>query len=274
MAQNRKKRKQDSARSSGSPGGFRSWHWVALLFVASLLLYSPALEGPFVLDDYDMIEGFSAVRTGQMGPIIRSGRPLLMLTFVANYRLAGGFEPFLFHITNVLLHALNAVLVWLFVRALFDRGGFSNRLASFRGLFVYGLPLLFLVSPIQTESVAYVSSRSGGARGIVLHRRVVGLRAHARPQPLVDGRRGYGLLRRRRTQQARQAHAAVRRPLARLPAALRLRIGAASRRVGPHTACSAWALSPASSWSCGRFYSRRRLASGWTGRSTCSRSSA
>ncbi len=160
MARASKKRKGAAKQPSESQGRFRPWPWVALLFVLSLILYAPAIDGPFVLDDYDMIEGFSAVRTGQIGAIIRSGRPLLMLTFVANYRLAGGFEPKLFHLTNILLHALNAVLVWLFVVALFEKAPLPNRLLSFRPFFVYGLPLLFLVSPIQTESVAYVSSRS------------------------------------------------------------------------------------------------------------------
>ena len=160
MARAPKKRKEASKRARDERGGFRQWHWVVLLFALSLVLYAPALNGPFVLDDYDMIEGFSAVRTGQTGAIIRSGRPLLMWTFVANYRLAGGFEPFLFHVTNIVLHALNAVLVWLFVVALFEKAQLPNRVRAFRWLFVYGLPLLFLVSPIQTESVAYVSSRS------------------------------------------------------------------------------------------------------------------
>ena len=155
-----KRRKDGLKRSTDRGGWFRHWHFIALLFVAAFVLYWPAMNGPFVLDDYDMLEGSGAVRTGDIGPIIRSGRPLLMLSFVLDHRLAGGFAPFRFHLTNVLLHALNGVMVWLFVRAVFDRARLDERVRVFRGLFVYGLPLLFLVSPIQTESVAYISSRS------------------------------------------------------------------------------------------------------------------
>jgi tetratricopeptide (TPR) repeat protein len=160
MAAASKRRRGAGKRSAEERGWLRPWHFIALLFLLSLALYSPALNGPFVLDDYDLIEGYSAVRTGEIGPLIRSGRPMLMLSFVVNHRMAGGFEPFVFHLTNVLLHALNAALVWLFMGALFEKAQLPERVRAFRGLFVYGLPLLFLVSPIQTESVAYISSRS------------------------------------------------------------------------------------------------------------------
>ena len=107
-----------------------------------------------------MQEQFSAVRVGGLGPLIRSGRPALLATFHANYVMAGGFEPLSFHVTNVLLHGLNAGLLFFFLRALFAGRSFGDPADGFRPLFVYFLPLLFLTSPIQTESVAYVSSRS------------------------------------------------------------------------------------------------------------------
>jgi tetratricopeptide (TPR) repeat protein len=160
MAGSPKRRRDGGKRSKADKSWLRPWHFAALLFALALLLYSPALNGPLVLDDYDMTEGGSAVRLGQNLAIMRSGRPLLMWTFVLNHRLAGGFHPFPFHLTNVLLHGLNAFLVWLFAGALFDKAVLSDRVRAFRSLFVYGLPLLFLASPIQTESVAYISSRS------------------------------------------------------------------------------------------------------------------
>jgi tetratricopeptide (TPR) repeat protein len=84
-----------------------------------------------------------------------------MLSYVLNHRLAGGFDPFGFHLTNVLLHGLNAILLWRFLAALFAPGRLDKQLpAALRALLIYGVPLLFLTSPIQTESVAYISSRS------------------------------------------------------------------------------------------------------------------
>jgi tetratricopeptide (TPR) repeat protein len=159
MAAASKRRRDSVKRSSEQRDWFRHWYFVAVLFALALGLYAPALNGPFVLDDYDMLEGFSAVRTGDALSIARSGRALVLLSFLINNRLSG-FAPFQFHLTNVLLHGLNAVLLWLLVRALFDKAQIGGRARAFRGLFVFGLPLLFLVSPIQAESVAYISSRS------------------------------------------------------------------------------------------------------------------
>ncbi|MBI1357456.1 MAG: tetratricopeptide repeat protein [Acidobacteria bacterium] len=136
------------------------WLFAGAVFVLALLVYAPALKGPFVLDDYDLLEGASVVRTADPGQMLRSLRPVLMLTYIANHRLAGGFEPFGFHLVNVLLHALNALILWRLMAALFGRIELDRRMEAFRPLFVYGLPLLWLLSPIQTESVAYISSRS------------------------------------------------------------------------------------------------------------------
>jgi hypothetical protein len=141
-----------SLRASGVAAGF---------LLLALLIYWPSLHGPFILDDFDLMEAFSAVRAGDRLALLRTLRPVLMLTYVWNHRLAGGFDPFYFHLTNVLLHGLNAILLWRFLATLFTPGRFDEWVPPpLRALLIYGVPLLFLTSPIQTESVAYISSRS------------------------------------------------------------------------------------------------------------------
>jgi protein O-mannosyl-transferase len=142
-------------------GSLRAWALAAGLLLLGLLLYWPSLKGPFVLDDFDLMEVFSAVRVGDWHGLRRTGRPLLMLSYVLNHRLAGGFHPYGFHLTNVLLHGLNAILLWRFLALLFAPGRLDKHVtAALRPLLIYGVPLLFLTSPIETESVAYISSRS------------------------------------------------------------------------------------------------------------------
>ena len=137
------------------------WVFAIGLFALGLLIYSPALSGPFFLDDYDLLEAFSAVRAGRWDALMSTGRPLLMLTFIANHRLSGFGDSFGFHLVNVLLHCLNALLLWRFMAALFAPGRLEDLIpASARPSLVYGVPLLFLTSPVLTESVAYISSRS------------------------------------------------------------------------------------------------------------------
>jgi protein O-mannosyl-transferase len=161
-ADSRKKRRPIPAASPDAEKKAFPWGWVfaAACFALALLVYGPALSGPFVLDDFDLMEGASVVRQPDAKQLMRSMRPALMLTFIANHRIAGGFEPYGFHLVNVLLHALNAILLWRLLAALFGKIELDARLRAFRNLFVYGLPLLWLLSPIQTESVAYIASRS------------------------------------------------------------------------------------------------------------------
>ena len=124
--------------------------------LATLLAYAPALRGPFVFDDLSLSftgqEFFDAPLSRWMSGV----RPLLMLSFWANLKLFGG-EPFSFHLVNVLLHVAVGGLVFLVVRQLLSYAGERGAAREALAAFAAGL---FLLHPVQTESVAYVSSRS------------------------------------------------------------------------------------------------------------------
>jgi len=85
-------------------------------------------------------------------------RPVLLLTYQADYFLYGFRGTAGWHLTNVLLHALNAALVVLLtrrvLRVLGGGGGAGGAAPILAGL-------LFALHPIQTEVVNYISSRSG-----------------------------------------------------------------------------------------------------------------
>ena len=74
-------------------------------------------------------------------------RPLVFLSFIFNYAI-GGLNPLVFHLTNVLLHGVNTVLVLALVARLADRR--TGVLAA----------VLFAVHPIHAESVAFIAGRS------------------------------------------------------------------------------------------------------------------
>ena len=158
----RKRRASEVSRSFKPEPGLRLFWWFPLvLLVWGLLIYLPALGGQFVFDDLDLQEAASTVRTGRLRAIIGSGRPVVMASYVLSHRL-GGFEPFPFHLTNVVIHCVNAMFLWGFLIALFRTGALDDWIPDrYREFFVSGVPVLFLTSPIQTESVAYISSRSG-----------------------------------------------------------------------------------------------------------------
>lgn len=73
--------------------------------------------------------------------------PLAMLSLALDYRL-WGLDPFGYHLTNVLLHAVNAVLVYLFLRGIV-RSDTTAMVAA----------LVFAVHPVQMETVSVAIQR-------------------------------------------------------------------------------------------------------------------
>jgi tetratricopeptide (TPR) repeat protein len=158
-----KKPRQAEARTAvavaTAPGKFVWWPWaaaLAALFVA-FEAYSPALNGPFVFDDPYLPFLTPGLQHLPVWSWISGLRPLLMFSFWVNYA-ASGEQPFPYHATNVLLHLLNSVLVALIAIRLLELVGLKDGPAKpTLGIFAGAL---FLLHPMQTESVAYVASRS------------------------------------------------------------------------------------------------------------------
>ena len=126
-------------------------------------LYANSLNGPFIVDDLSYVvsnrlvlgggnflsyfgEGFCEASSRGFGcPYYR---PLLNLSFRLDY-LLWGMNPFGFHLTNVVIHTLVVLLLYVVTRVVFQQ-----RLVAIVA------SLLFAVHPIHVESVAFVSART------------------------------------------------------------------------------------------------------------------
>ncbi|MEK6775301.1 MAG: tetratricopeptide repeat protein [bacterium] len=134
-----------------------SWVWLAVLTILTFLVYLNTLSHEF-LQNWDdtkyvtenlLIRGFTwkhlaGIFTEQF---VGNYAPVQMLSYMIDYRI-WGLNPMGFHLTNLLLHILNALLVF-FLLFRFCR----NRPASFIGA------LIFSIHPVQVESVAWISQR-------------------------------------------------------------------------------------------------------------------
>lgn len=135
------------------------WPWAAAAAALFLVLeiYTPALAGPFVLDDRYLPFMDPKVQIQTLPQWLAGVRPMLMLSYWLNYAFSGT-DPYIYHVTNVLLHFLNSVLVALIAMRLVEKAGLDQNLVRpSLGIFAGAL---FLVHPLQTEAVAYVASRS------------------------------------------------------------------------------------------------------------------
>src|SRR3989475_5788849 len=82
-------------------------------------------------------------------------RTLLFITFAANHAI-NGQNVWGYHLVNLLLHLLNGILIYVIAKHIFSRSfpryDLSNSFATLAAIF-------FIIHPVQTESVTYISSR-------------------------------------------------------------------------------------------------------------------
>jgi len=128
------------------------------IFFLTLGVYWNSLHGDFIWDDRGLILN----STGYLGnwknlflvftePFFGKTpfyRPFLIISLILDYQL-WDLHSFGFHFTNLLLHVLNAFLVYLLVGILFKHRGIA-----------FCASLLFATHPIQTEAVAWISGRN------------------------------------------------------------------------------------------------------------------
>jgi len=134
----------------------------AAIVAVTMLVFSGSLDGEFVSDDtvavrdneliraldWPHIEGIFSTFDGA------NYMPLKVLSLALDYRLWGP-TPFGFHMTNIAIHALCAVLVLLICLRL--------AMAPWAAFFV---ALLWSVHPLQVESVAWISERKNVLSGL------------------------------------------------------------------------------------------------------------
>ena len=135
----------------------------AAIVLATFLAYVNSLGGEFVFDDTVIIQGNTSIQGldpahlkeifgGHYWKAVEKQgglyRPIVMLSYAINYAL-GGEDPVGYHLFNVILHALNGILVFLVLEELFSRRPLSFLSA-----------VLFVLHPIRTEGVASIVGRA------------------------------------------------------------------------------------------------------------------
>ena len=151
------------------------WLAFAGFVLLTAMVYWPALGGGFLFDDRNLIESpdihvARCISATGSGPPYRKRarnqfRALGMLTFAANYYFAG-LDPFWLKLTNVVIHLLNGLLLFLLLRELFQLwrcgrlGSISGGIDSGRlNLTAATIAGAWLLLPINLTGVAYVSQR-------------------------------------------------------------------------------------------------------------------
>lgn len=150
----------------------RSHHLLSILFIIalSIAVYSNTLKNDFVFDDDLTITNnilikdlgnLSKLFSKDYFPLSRevTYRPVVTFSYFIDYALYG-HNPWGFHLTNILIHAINGALLYILLTFLYmpSRHIYDN---SGRGILLPALmvSLLWATHPVLTEAVNAISFR-------------------------------------------------------------------------------------------------------------------
>jgi Tfp pilus assembly protein PilF len=141
-----------SAPAAKTPPVPKAWVWAFVLVLITLLAYQPAWHAGFIWDDDSYVTNNTPLRTvdGLWGIWSKPGTtiqyyPLVFTSFWVEYHF-WKLQPLGYHLVNVLLHALNAVVLWRVLRRLEIPGS-------------WWAAAIFALHPVGVESVAWISER-------------------------------------------------------------------------------------------------------------------
>ena len=146
---------------------------VAVIAGAAWMVYGRAVESPFTFDDAVSVVKNPSIRSvwplvgdaadpGPLNPpkdITTSGRPLVNLSLALNYRF-GRLDPGAYHVFNIFVHVLSALLLMAIVQRTLCLDYFEGKFEQASGPLSFIVGLLWTLHPLQTETVVYVTQRT------------------------------------------------------------------------------------------------------------------
>jgi tetratricopeptide (TPR) repeat protein len=146
-----------------------------LIIAAGLLAYHNSFTGPFVFDAVPTIQENLTIRRlwppwqalsppHQAGTTVE-GRPIVSLSFAINYAL-DGLQVWGYHATNLAIHIAAALVLFGAVRRTLLQPPLRQRFGPAAQPLALAIAVIWLVHPLQTESVTYVVQRTESMMGL------------------------------------------------------------------------------------------------------------
>src|SRR6266478_2997919 len=158
----------------------RDWLRAVLLAILAVTVHAPALQGERIWDDAYLAHDSPFIKSPLLileafrhylfsDSVSVHYRPVQNISFIVDY-FFWNTDAYGFHLTNVLLHAANGVLLYFLLRQLFAslflrrvsiivRGRALGRLPRISLAAFFGA-LIWVVHPVHSAAVDYISGRA------------------------------------------------------------------------------------------------------------------
>src|SRR5262245_23507824 len=137
---------------------------IPLLILAGLCAYANCVSKTLVFDDDAWIVGIPALDDPPAYLKSMEGRPLLAVTNLVLHNL-GRNNPLGHHILNVFIHLAAGLTLYGLVRRTLLLPRFHERFASQSPYLAFAVALLWMLHPLQVQSVTYVIQRGESMAG-------------------------------------------------------------------------------------------------------------
>jgi tetratricopeptide (TPR) repeat protein len=145
-----------------------------LLVVLAVVAYHNSFSAPFNFDDESSIINNATIRTfwpiwNVLSPPATAGvggRPLVNLTLALNYAWGGVDHVWGYHAVNLAIHIGAGLVLWGLVRRTLLRPALRERFGAVAPSLALVIAILWVVHPLQTESVTYLSQRTEALMGL------------------------------------------------------------------------------------------------------------
>lgn len=143
-----------------SPESKRICILCSVLVFATVLVYLPGLNAPFLLDDRVITDNEESLRApGSFDmEFIGYRRIVIFLSLALNYAL-GGVDVRGYHVFNLLVHLTAGLTLFGIVRRTLRLPIFEGNHAESADGFAFAVALLWMLHPLQTQAVTYTIQR-------------------------------------------------------------------------------------------------------------------
>jgi Flp pilus assembly protein TadD len=154
-------------KAEPSPG---PWSWLLpplLLLAAGIATYANSFSGSFVFDDDRAIVNAPEVRQGWPfpGAPFPGPRSLVNWSFALNFAVCG-LQTWDYHAVNLTVHLLAGLTLYGLVLGTLSLPSLNGRYGSHARWLALAVALIWLVHPLQTESVTYIVQRAEAMVGL------------------------------------------------------------------------------------------------------------
>jgi hypothetical protein len=134
--------------------------YISLIFIVTFVVYYISLFNFLAIDDHRLLTHLLNDKVNFKKLFLENGgvyyRPLLSLSYYLDFKL-WGLEISFYHLENLIIHFFNSILLFFLVKKLlifYKYNGQNEFYISFLSV------LIFIVNPLNTESVNWISGRS------------------------------------------------------------------------------------------------------------------